>query len=310
MKPYHRPFDDTHNDFEKMWRFLQQDYGHKQERFIWHYSRLGDWKYGLWREQKYIPSFFRKHSELWVDAFDQLLGFVLSEDGEEVFFIFTLQGYEYLYAEMLDWTLHNWGPRFPRLLTEVHEYQAEALAMLQNRGFRSEGVVATTRQYDLMTKEAKPIQLPAGYRIMDMCENGDFHNKSLLYNAGFGNEDHVTDFELLRFEYSRENPAYDPRFDLSVVTPEGLHVAGCVGFHDPVYGIAEIEKVCTHYQHRRQGLAEAVIRECFQRLKKAGMKRAYITGYSEGANALYEKLGPCWQKQWFHYELAQQERRK
>lgn len=304
MRPYHRPFNLNGDDFEKMWRFLQQDYGHKQERFVWHYSRLGDWKYGLWREQKYVPSFFRKHAELWVDAFDQLLGFVLSEDGEEVFFMFTLQGYEYLYADMLDWTLRNWGHRFPRLLTEVHEYQVEALAILESRGFRSHGVVATTRQYDLLAKEAEPVELPAGFRIIDMCENGDFRSKSLLYKAGFGEEDHVTDFELLRFEYSRENPAYDPRFDLSVVTPEGVHVAGCVGFHDPVYGIAEVEKVCTHYQYRRLGLAEAVIKECFQRLKNAGMTKAYITGYSERANALYQKLGPCWQKQWFHYELA------
>ena len=304
MKPYHRPFDDTRNDFEKMWRFLQQDYGYKQERFIWHSSRLGDWKYGLWREQKYVPSFFRKHAELWVETFDRILGFVLSEDGEEVFFIFTLPGYEYLYSDILDWTLENWGTRFPKLLTEVHEYQTEALAVLQSRGFRSQGVVATTRQYDLMTKEAEPIQLPAGFCVMDMHQNGDFRHKSLLYKAGFGKEDHVTDFELLRFEYSRENPAYDPRFDLSVVTPEGNHLAGCVGFHDPVYGVAEIEKVCTHYQYRRMGLADAVIRECFQRLKKAGMKMAYITGYSVGANALYENLGPCWQNQWFHYELA------
>ena len=304
MKPYHRPFNNHGNDFEKLWRFLQQDYGHKQERFVWHSSRLGDWKYGLWSEQKYVPSFFRRHAELWVDAFDQILGFVLSEDGEEVFFMFALQGYEYLYADMLDWTVQNWASRFPKLLTEVHEYQAEVLAILESRGFRSQGVVATTRQYDLLSKEAELIQLPASFRIMDMRENGDFYNKSLLYKAGFGDEDHVTDFELLRFEYSRENPAYDPRFDFSVVTPEGVHAAGCVGFHDPVQGIAEVEKVCTHYRYRRQGLAEAVIKECFQRLKKAGMKQAYITGYSERANALYQKLGPCWQKQWFHYELV------
>ena len=31
-----RPFDDTRNDFEKMWRFLQQDYAQKQDRFIIH----------------------------------------------------------------------------------------------------------------------------------------------------------------------------------------------------------------------------------------------------------------------------------
>jgi ribosomal protein S18 acetylase RimI-like enzyme len=214
-----------------------------------------------------------------------------------------LQGYEYLYADILDWTLQNWGTRFPRLLTEVHEYQAELLALLESKGFHSRGVVATTRQYALLEKETEPNPLPDGFQIVDMRVNGDFRNKSLLYKAGFGDEDHVTEFELLRFEYSRENPAYDPRFDLSVVTPEGLHVAGCVGFHDPVYGIAEIEKVCTHYRYRRLGLAEAVIRECFVRLKQAGMKQAYITGYGDGANALYQKLGPCRQKQWLHYEL-------
>jgi ribosomal protein S18 acetylase RimI-like enzyme len=304
MRAYHRPFDATRNDFEKMWRFLQQDYAQKQERYIWHYSRLGDWMYGLWDEKKYIPSFFRNYAELWVDAFDQLLGFVLSEDGEEVFFIFTLHGYEYLYADILDWAIQHWGPRFPRLLTEVHEYQGEALAALESRGFRSQGVVATTRQYDLLTKEAESIQVPEGFRIVDMCENGDYRNKGLLYKNGFEEEEQVSDFDLLRFEYSRENPAYDPRFDLSVVTAEGIHAAGCVGFHDPMQGIAEVEKVCTQNGYRRLGLAEAVIRECFQRLKRAGMKQAYLTGYSVRANALYEKLGPCGQKQWFHYELA------
>src|SRR5512138_3226382 len=156
MKAYHRPFDPARNDFEKMWRFLQQDYAQKQEKFIWHFSRLGDWKYGLWDEKKYIPSFFRDYAELWVDAFDHLLGFVLSEDGEEVFFIFTLPGYEYLYADILDWTIEHWLPRFSRLLTEVHEYQPEALAMLESRGFCSQGVVATTRQYDLHAKAVEP----------------------------------------------------------------------------------------------------------------------------------------------------------
>jgi ribosomal protein S18 acetylase RimI-like enzyme len=77
-----------------------------------------------------------------------------------------------------------------------------------------------------------------------------------------------------------------------------------VGFNDLAYGVAEIEKVCTHHQYRRQGLAEAVIRECFQRLKKREIERAYITGYSGEANGLYEKLEPCKHKQWFHYELG------
>jgi len=305
MKAYHRPFDPARNDFEKMWRFLQHDYAQKQERYIWHCSRLGDWMYGLWDEKKYIPTFFRNHAQLWVDAFDELLGFVLNEDGEELFFIFTRHGYEYLYADILDWTIQHWGPRYPILKTEIHEYQEESLAILIKRGFLSAGVVATTRQYDLLTKESESIELPKGFQIVDMLENEDYWNKALLYKNGFDNDEQVSEFDLLRFKYSRENPAYDPRFDLSVVTTDGIHAAGCVGFHDPAQGIAEVEKVCTQNQYRRLGLAEAVIRECFQRLKRAGMKQAYITGYSARANALYEKLGPHGQKQWFHYELRQ-----
>jgi ribosomal protein S18 acetylase RimI-like enzyme len=107
---------------------------------------------------------------------------------------------------------------------------------------------------------------------------------------------------LLSSEYSRQNPAYDPALDFSALTQEGVHVASCVGFIDPACKMAEVEKVCTHSQYRRRGLGEAVIRECFRQLRQRGFDTAYITGYSGEANGLYEKLGPCKLKQWFHYE--------
>ncbi len=88
------------------------------------------------------------------------------------------------------------------------------------------------------------------------------------------------------------------------VIPDGMHVASCVGFTDPANRAAEVEKVCTHNHYRRQGLAEAVIRECFHRLGQRGIDKAYIEGYSGEANGLYEKLDPCARKQWFHYELV------
>jgi ribosomal protein S18 acetylase RimI-like enzyme len=299
-----RPFDDTRHDFEKMWRFLQQDYAQKQDHFIWLVSRLGDWKFGLWNEKKYIPSFFRDYAHLWVDAFDQLLGFVLSENGDNIFFIFTAQGYEYLYVEILDWTIQHWGSRYATLKIEVHEYQDEALAVLERRGFRPLGVEATTRQYDLRAKEMEPVKLAAGFRIVTMAENADYRSKGLLYVNGFDGKDQVTEFDLLRFEYSRQNPAYDPSLDISVITKDGVHVASCVGFCDPAYRMAEVEKVCTHPQYRQQGLGEAVIHDCFHRLRLCRIDTAYITGYSGEANGLYEKLSPCKHKQWFHYELG------
>jgi ribosomal protein S18 acetylase RimI-like enzyme len=304
MKIYDRHFDAARDDFEKMWRFLQHDYAHKKECFVWLFSRLGDWRYGLWNEKKYIPSFFRKHAQLWLDTFDQLLGFVLSEDGGNIFFIFTLHGYEYLYTDILEWTILHWGPRYGELRTEVHEYQEEALAVLESRGFRSTGTAAITQEYDLLEKSIEDVILAPGFRIVDMFAHADYKSKGLLYKNAFENQDQVSEFDLLRFEYSRENPAYDPCFDLSVVSRDGMHVSTCVGFNDPAYRVAEIEKICTHNKYRRQGLAEAVVRECFQRLKVRGIERAYITGYGVDANGLYEKLGPAKHKRWFHYHLG------
>jgi GNAT superfamily N-acetyltransferase len=297
-----RPYDETRHDFDNMWQFVRQDYADRQENFIWLFSRLGDWKYGLWNEKKNSPTFFRDHAQLWVDDFEQLRGFVLSEDGSNIFFILTAQGYDSLDAEILDWTLQHWGPRYPSLKTEVHEYQAEALAALEKRGFHSLGEAAITREYDLRSKESEIVRLPSGYRIVNMADNGDYRSKGLLYKNGFQDEDQISDLDLLRFTHSRQSPAYDAHFDFSVVTPEGVHVATCVGFNDPDYRVAEVEKVCTHNRYRRLGLAEAVIRECFQRLRGHGIEKAYITGYSGEANGLYEKLGPCKRKRWFHYE--------
>lgn len=303
MKVDTRPFDEARHDFEKLWRFLQQDYADRQDGFVWLVSRLGDWKYGLWNEKKYIPTFFHDACQLWVDGFDDLHGCVLSEDGGDIFFIFTQRGYDYLYADILDWTIRQWGPRYPALKTEVHEHQTAALAALAHRSFRMLGGIATTRTYDLHLKAQKPPRLPAGFRIVDMAQNRDYAAKAILNVNGFEGRDAVGEFDLLRFVYSRRNPAYDPGLDFSVVTADGLHVASCVGFADPAARMAEIEKICTHQRYRRQGLAEAVIRACFCRLQQRGIARAYITGYSGEANGLYEKLGPCAHKQWFHYAL-------
>lgn len=302
MQITHRPFDDNRGDFEKMWRFLQEDYACRGDQFVWLFSRLGDWKYGLWSEKKYFPNFFNQHAQLWVDAFDQVDGFVLSEDGGSLFFIFTRCGFDYLYADILDWTLRQWGPRYESLQTEIHEHQREAISLLERGGFRPQGAAATTRSYDLRSVPDQATVLPPGFRIQDMRQDPDYRAKGLLFANGFQDKDEVSELDLLKFAHSRRSPAYDAALDLSVVSDAGLHVASCVGFNDPQYSVAEVEKVCTHNRYRRLGLAEAVIRECFRRLRQRGIQTAYITAYGDEADRLYEKLGPISRRQWFHYE--------
>lgn len=302
MQITNRPYDDNRGDFEKMWRFLQEDYACRGDQFIWLFSRLGDWKYGLWNEKKYFPTFFSQHAQLWVDAFDQLDGFVLSEGGGNLFFIFTRCGFEYLYADILNWTMQQWGPRYGSLRAEVHEHQREAVALLEQSGFCPLGAAAVTRTYHLRAVPDQPPLLPPEFRICDMSQHPDYRAKGLLFVNGFEDKDEVSELDLFKFAHSRLSPAYDASMDLSVVNADGMHVATCIGFNDPQYSVAEVEKVCVHNRYRRLGLAEAVIRECFRRLKQRGIHSAYITGYSDEANRLYEKLGPVSRRQWFHYE--------
>lgn len=298
-----RSFDDKQNDFEKMWHFVQMVNREKKDDFTWQVCRLGDWKFGLWNEKKLIPSFFRKNAQLWFGEKNQLVGFVLSEDGGNIIFIFTIKKYEFLYSELLDWTIENWGPKFSTLILEIREGQRDLITILEQKGFQSKGIIATTRSYDLSSKVSETINLPAGFRIVNMLENKDYHSKDMLAINAFENQNQISDFDLIKFEYSRENPAYDPIFDFSVITQDGVHVASCVGLLDKINKTSEIEKVCTHQQYRRLGLSEAVIKHCFQKLFSKGFNRAYITAYGKEADQLYEKLGPCNRQHWLHYEI-------
>jgi GNAT superfamily N-acetyltransferase len=302
MHIYSRTFDASQHDFIKMYRFLQQDYLNKQDRFIWLFSRLGDWYYGLYDQKKYIPTFFSENAQLWIDNLGELLGFVLSEDGSNLFFIFTAQGYENLYSDILEWTLRNWQGREPTLKTEVHEYQDFALAALTRQGFGCVGEVAVTRQYDPAACAAVSQALLPPYTIVDQCARPDAPGKTALYKNAFSHTAEVTWLDIASNVYSHQSPAYDPTLDLAVVDEQGQHLAGCVGFIDPYYQVAEIEKICTHSAYRRQGLASAVVNECFRRLAGRSVTNAYITGYSEEAIRLYGKLGWRKLKRWYHYE--------
>ena len=305
MKISNRAYDEKCNDFKKMWDFLINDYSYRKDEFIWTLGRITDWKYNLSKEKKYVPSFQRKNAQLWLNGFDELVGFAISEDGDNMFFIFTRPGYEHLYNAILNWVMNNWNNRDRVLVTEIHEFQKGAMEILENNGFNKKGPVATTRKYSLIDKVNDEFILEPGFSVVDMVVNQDYKSKRLLQRNAFRNVNVVTELDLITYEYDREeSPIYNPFYDLSVIDINGVHAAGCIAFVDYENKYAEIERVCTHSGYRRKGLAEAVIRECFKRLRSEGIEFAYITGYSEKANGLYEKLGPVTHRNWFHYELS------
>ncbi|MNC09516.1 Acetyltransferase (GNAT) family protein [compost metagenome] len=308
MKIQNRAFDDRKFDFDRLWQFLVDDYAVRQERFIWTIGRLGDWKFGIWNEEKYFPSFMRKNAQLWFNNFDELIGFVISENGDSYFNFFARRGYEFLYSEMLQWAITNWNDRNGALSTDAHEDHHLLMQELEKAGFRKNGASAITGQYHLRVKAAEGIVLREEYSIQDMLANPDLRGKAMLGINAWSNgtrTEALNKLDLLKYEYNRESPCFSPEFDLSVVDQEGRHLSSCVAFVDYKNNYAEIEKVCTHTEYRRKGLAEAVIRECFHRLHQKGIEYAYLTGFGPEAQNLYNKLGPAQSVNLYSYVLGE-----
>ncbi len=299
MKTVHRPYQDRSDDFERMWAFLTDDY-RDRGYFIWTHGRLGDWKYGIWSEKKYIPCFLGDNAHLWFDSFGSLAGFVVSENGGAEFTVFTPRGYDFLFDEILGWVAANWADR-GTLTTEIHQNQTGIRDLLREAGFKADGTAAVTQKYLLRDAGTGEVPLPPGFRVIDMCGDPDWDGKRLLQLNAFQNRSELTEIDRLAYRYSRECPVYLPQFDLSIVGEDGRHVAGCQAFIDARNGYAEIERICTHSDYRRRGLAAAVVKACFTRLNGHGLTHAYITGYSPGAQALYAKLGAISCASWTLY---------
>ena len=304
MKVITRAYNPESDDFKRLCQFIIQDNQAKREYFVWQPGRIIDWKYGLWESDKYFPSFFRKNAQLWIDWFDNLVGFAISENGDNMFYIFFKDDYTYLYEEIVLWVIDHWNNREGALYTELTEIQSGQMGTLEKYGFVSKGVSEVTRMYRLSEMDTFEPVLEDGFRFVDMASHYDPIGLAKLKANAFHNKNSVSKIDLLAHEYVRESPIYKPEFDLSIINSQGKYIAGCEAFIDYDNQVAEIERVCTHNAYRRKGLAKAVIQVCFHRLRNHGIPIAFITGMSEDTIKLYGNLEYAKEINRVYYELG------
>jgi len=86
---------------------------------------------------------------------------------------------------------------------------------------------------------------------------------------------------------------YQEDLDIVAVAPDGKFAAFCTARIDPLSKIAELEPVGTHPDHRKRGLARAVICESLKRLEKYKPSALVIleAAPSDGARRLYKSVG-------------------
>ncbi|MCB0200348.1 MAG: GNAT family N-acetyltransferase [Anaerolineae bacterium] len=305
MKTTHRNYDDEVGDFNLISRFILENNSQIRKHSTWCIGRFVDWKYALWGDKLSTPGFHTQNAHLWLDGFGYLAGFAISENGGHEIAIVTAEGYRFLFEEMLVWAIENWGDRGPGLSIEITSQQLMEVGFLERNGFRREASFFRAH-FDLTKELVDRYQLDDGFTIVAMKTDEDYRAQLLLRQNAFAGKTAMSDEEIEHIanisSYGRDNPIYHSGTDLCVVAPNGRYVSGCEALIDTRNLEADIERVCTHSDYRRQGLARVAIQACLYRLKAIGVKQAHITGYSEGAIALYSSLGAGKRTEYWIYQ--------
>jgi predicted GNAT family N-acyltransferase len=242
---------------------------------------------------------------LWFDGFGQLVGFVISEEGDSRIAIITQAGYRFLFEEILQWALTNWTERGPRFSIEITAQQHLETKVLERYGFQQEADFFR-QTFDLTQELAPGKTLEEDFVMVDMATHPDYRGQRILREEAFQGISNVPEEnlrrELLFFNHGHLGPIYHPQTDLCVRAPDGQLVSGCEALIDAHNMEADIERVCTHSKFRRRGFATAVIQECLYRLRDMGLHKAHIAGYSSEAIGLYASLGNSQQSTFYIYE--------
>jgi ribosomal protein S18 acetylase RimI-like enzyme len=187
--------------------------------------------------------------------------------------------------------------RGPDVETEISAYRdAEwAVRLLGRHGY------VPARTFERMAIDDVGATLPVpdvpGYAIRPLAGEAEIDAWVALYDLAF--RDHF-DFHPITREQRlvfMNQQMQVPELDLVAVAPDGGLAAFCwTVLRDEDGGRASwyVDLVGTHPEHRRRGLAGALLSETLVRVLKRGGGRIYLEVDSEsetGANRLYERLG-------------------
>jgi mycothiol synthase len=279
-------------DYQRVRELLVESYAITQRLHNWELARWDSFRFGAhWREEIEGARHWEADVHLWEMDKGQLVGVVNPEDRGDAF-LQIHPHYRHLEEEMLDWAeahhraLKPAGANPWPLNLFVYQYDKERVALLARRGYRNQGPDSVSRSCSL-DGESPKVELPEGYAIRYPRgeDQGDLERQASVINRVFN-----ANFTRDAVRVLRRVPTHCE--DLVVVAPDGTFAAFCSIWFDEFNRTGTFEPVGTHPDHRRRGLAKAVMCEGLRQLKELGATVAFVgTGYDAPANRLYESVG-------------------
>ncbi|MCB0008113.1 MAG: GNAT family N-acetyltransferase [Anaerolineales bacterium] len=257
---------------------------------LWGAGRMNFWRYSLHANKDPKDPFFQANGHLWRAENGQIVGLCISEYGKDDLFIEILPEFHEIYPAVLDWIDNTWAATHDAVEIDLFSTDSVKISHLTEAGFAFNCHFENERDYDLDLAELD-YQLEEGFTVQAFSESADYAGRVALVKSAFDNPGYTE--EKLRGLMA--SPDYIDEYNLVVLSPDNRPVAYCVGWHEPAKeGYGYIEPVGTHAEFRRRGLAKAVIRECFARMKANGIKIVEIASRAEPAvaNYLYDALAP------------------
>ena len=177
--------------------------------------------------------------------------------------------------------------------------------LLKSHGFEPAKWIESQWRVDLDC-QISPMKVPDGYKIRSLGNGDEIPARSWASWRGFHPDSPDEEYQGWEWYLNVQRcPLYHRDLDIVAVTPENEIASFSTHWYDDVTRSAYIEPVATVPEHQRKGLARATITEGLIRLQKMGCTRVFVSGFEEGANALYasalspqhEKRQP-WVKKW------------
>jgi GNAT superfamily N-acetyltransferase len=221
---------------------------------------------------------------------DDLVGFVL-RDGSDVM-VQTDIAHARERERLLAWAearIREKGE--PEMFVSVFEDDDGLRATVLARGYEPTPRYGDELVLDLTTEPERPEVAP-GYEIISLTPELA-ESYVALHRAAWSRPNAPSSYDRGLHDTVTAMP--DFRYELVPVirAPDGVLAAYCISWWDPRSSSVEIEPLGTHPDHRRRGLARAIVREVARRAWQLRAKYVLVWGVSANpeAKALYLSAG-------------------
>jgi ribosomal protein S18 acetylase RimI-like enzyme len=265
----------------------------------WGLERLDWWRYCIHSDEELTGErTWESEVRLWETGDGELVGVVHPEGGmgpvrsDRDVFLEIHPAHRYLENEMLAWAEVDHLARRPagqcpwRLNATIYDYDVERAELLARRGYGHVGLVGYKRRCDLR-RPIPTADLARGYTIRPVADD-EMATWAAVVGAAFDSPWNSAE----RCKVWLRAPTNRRDLDLVAVAPDGTFASFAIVWLDEANRIGMFEPVGTHPDHRRRGLARAVLREGLRRLRALDATKAYVgCGTGEDVTQLYRSAG-------------------